>query len=149
MYGEEDIQYITQVWLINELIHIFALIHDDICDQWDTRHHQPTYHKKLASYYQNEHAGVAQAIIIGDLIYTWAIRLMLDLIDSKPASDIIYTMLEQVICGQMLDIHYSHETATRTLEDIALKRPSQIRSVHLPATYATMSNPSWSYNPSA
>jgi len=47
MHGGQDMEYITRVGIISEMIHIFALIHDDICDQGTMRHGIPTYHKEL------------------------------------------------------------------------------------------------------
>ena len=82
--------------LINELIHVFALIHDDIVDKGETRHHIPCYHKHLATYYQDDYMGVGQAMLVGDLIYAWTIQELVA-IENTQARTIIADMIEKVV----------------------------------------------------
>lgn len=122
LYGWQDTEWIMRVGCIHELIHLFALIHDDICDQGVTRHHIPTYHKHLETLYDDPAVGVAQGMLVGDLVYTRALQeCSLLLADFPQAHQTIYTMLNEVVCGQMVDVHFSHETHQRSLEEIRHK----------------------------
>lgn len=122
LYGGNNDEWIMRVGIIYELIHTFALIHDDICDQWLMRRHVSAYHKHVGHMYENPHAGDAQAIIMWDLVYTWAIELVYILLSEYPESQrMVLDMLEQVMCGQILDIHFSHEVMQRNDEEIAMK----------------------------
>lgn len=118
----KDDSHIIHVWIINELIHIFALIHDDICDQWIMRRHIPTYHKYLESKYSDAHIWMSQALLVGDLVYTRSMELIVNLLkDNALAQKVLLDMCQKVVYGQMIDVHFSFEKNQRTLEDISIK----------------------------
>jgi len=121
MHGGQDMEYITRVGIISEMIHIFALIHDDICDQGTMRHGIPTYHKELWSRYWDEHVGLSQAMLIWDLVYTRAIQEACTHLGNTSAHQIVLDMLNEVVVGQMLDIDFSHRSEMRSAVDIANK----------------------------
>jgi len=99
-----------------ELIHVCALIHDDVMDVSDTRRGAPSIHK----YFENLHNskkfsgsapqfGIASAILLGDLALVWAGKM---LHESKiPATQIIAAqpifdeMQVELMAGQYLDIY--------------------------------------------
>ena len=101
-----------------ELIHSFLLIHDDIMDQDDRRHGVDTINKKYEKisqrYFKNKdhkHFGEAIAIVVGDLCFTMANKVLFQA-DFKPEiilkalnklQDIVY----EVIPGQIRDIQVS------------------------------------------
>lgn len=94
-----------------ELFHVFALIHDDVMDKADIRRGTPTIHMSVARTIGNDpralHTGYAQAILAGDLLYTWSHEAMLgDLVPVvyKRVQPRFYAMIEEVIIGQMLDV---------------------------------------------
>jgi geranylgeranyl diphosphate synthase type I len=64
-----------------ELLHNFALIHDDIIDKADSRHGFPSTHRSLDNYlrsYKNKKFGGRElAIIVGDIIYAMGVRALL------------------------------------------------------------------------
>lgn len=107
--------------LVSELIHIYALIHDDICDQGTTRHQIPTYHMELWRRYDDAHIGLSQAMLVWDLVYTRAMEILITTDIPQPVRRLYMTMLENVVCWQMLDVHFSVEQTTRTLEAISTK----------------------------
>lgn len=122
LYGWEDLEYITQVGFISEMIHIFALIHDDICDQGTMRHGIPTYHLKLAKKYDNPYTWDVQAMLVWDLVYTWALQEAQVLISGTPAHPIIFDLLNEVVIWEMLDVHYSSSSdQMRSQDTIATK----------------------------
>lgn len=122
LYWWEDLEYITRIGIISEMIHIFALIHDDICDQGTSRHAIPTYHLKLAEKYQNPYTGDVQAMLVWDMVYTRALQEASIQLQGTEAMKIVYDMLNQVIVWQMLDIDYSDTDAPhRTRDEIMTK----------------------------
>lgn len=122
LYWWEDLEYITHVWIISEMIHIFALIHDDICDQGTLRHGIPTYHLKLAEQYENPYTWDVQAMLVGDLVYTRALQEAQLIIKNDKAHQLIFQLLNEVVIGEMLDVHYSQASEQiRSKEVIAQK----------------------------
>lgn len=118
--GSQDVYEMMQIGLINELIHLFALVHDDIADQGLTRRHRPTYHIQLRDVYEDTHMGDSQAILVGDLIYSWAVTQAFA-IENINARLIIGEMIEKVIIGELLDVHYSYIESEVSADAIAIK----------------------------
>ena len=106
---------IKQASLAIELIHVFLLIHDDIMDNDDKRHGVDTIHKKYEkiarrtfSSKDNEHFGRSVAIVIGDLCYTMANKVLFNA-DFSPttilkALDRLQNTVYDVIPGQIRDV---------------------------------------------
>ncbi|MEV4415271.1 polyprenyl synthetase family protein [Catellatospora sp. NPDC049609] len=114
-----------------ELLHAFALVHDDVMDRSETRRGRPTAHRALAGAHRDQrlrgdagHFGDAAAILVGDLLLVWADRLMAradvpaaTLRDARTAYD---RMRVEAIAGQFLDVlgdcarTWSPERALRT-----------------------------------
>jgi geranylgeranyl diphosphate synthase type I len=94
-----------------EVLHSMALVHDDIMDQAEKRHNIPTVHKYIASRFpiENNHVGESQAILIGDLLFSWVYELSNE-DHNFPAHLLtearrnLHTMGEEVILGQMIDV---------------------------------------------
>lgn len=110
--SEEDAM---KLGLALELFHAFALVHDDIMDRSEQRRGQPTVHAMYATEHEEKdwkgsssHYGTSNAILSGDLLYTWAEKAF-DGIHSSPEiehrlSEAWNTMKEEVILGQTLDV---------------------------------------------
>lgn len=98
-----------------ELLHTFALVHDDVMDGSATRRGRPTAHRILA----DEHAaggrsgdgdrfGAAAAILVGDLCLIWADRLLASA--DLPAAVVLgarrwYDQMRiEAVAGQYLDL---------------------------------------------
>ncbi len=121
-----------------ELFHLFALVHDDIMDKGTSRHGIPTIHRHIAQLPQIRsqardaaHLGESQAILVGDLFFSWSQELMLATPASisatalKKARTLFSRMLEQVILGQMIDMHL---TTKRTALFPTLKRKMLLKT---------------------
>jgi geranylgeranyl diphosphate synthase type I len=98
-----------------ELLHTFALVHDDVMDGSATRRGRPTAHEMLAS----DHAaagragdpvrfGAAAAVLLGDLCLVWADRLLATadvaptaLLAARRSYD---QMRVEAVAGQYLDV---------------------------------------------
>ena len=66
-----------------ELIHVCALIHDDVMDGSDTRRGAPSIHKSFEAMHIKENLngssskfGVASAILMGDLALVWSAQML-------------------------------------------------------------------------
>ena len=97
-----------------ELIHNFSLIHDDIEDASDERHHRPTVWKLW---------GQSQAINAGDAMFTLAYLALLRLTENVIADEKIASSTKMLslacleLCeGQYLDVEYENRLDT-TIED--------------------------------
>ena len=92
-----------------ELIHNFLLIHDDIIDKSDMRRGKPTVHKKLGR--KDEHYGVSQAIVIGDISAFEAVKLLneSDFSDEVKIEvmDLFTGVILETAYGEILDVEYA------------------------------------------
>ncbi|WP_433827965.1 polyprenyl synthetase family protein [Actinoplanes sp. CA-015351] len=90
-----------------ELMHTFALVHDDLMDESDTRRGRPTAHRIFASQH-GEHFGGSAAILVGDLCLVWADQLLSHTRLPAPAllevRDRYDKMRVEAIAGQYLDV---------------------------------------------
>ena len=100
-----------------ELLHACALVHDDVMDSSDTRRGQPAAHVRFAS----DHArhgwigsaatfGTAGAILLGDLLLSWAEEMFTGALTGLAAEHRAITVREfdlmrtEVVAGQFLDV---------------------------------------------
>ena len=124
-------QELKPLCLAVELVHLYALIDDDIMDQGAMRHWIQTYHRYISSLYQTawyisstkqlEHIWISQTILIWSLVYTWANRLIAMSTYSCDTKALFYTLLEEVNYWQMIDLHLSHTPPVISPESITTK----------------------------
>jgi len=77
--GGQDCPEILGTASALELLQASALVHDDVIDRSDTRRGRPAVHRRLASWHAGaarpgsaDRFGAGAAILIGDLLLTWA-----------------------------------------------------------------------------
>ncbi len=107
--GEPDAQIVTDAGAAFELMHAFALFHDDVMDDADSRRGEPTTHTVFAQRHaangwtgESRRFGEGVAILIGDLAFVYADRL---LADANPVAWRIWNELRiELNVGQVLDI---------------------------------------------
>ena len=98
-----------------ELLHASALVHDDVMDASDTRRGRPATHRtfeaehRAAGWRGNpEQYGTAAAILLGDLLLSWADELLrrcgLPFAEVAPALEVFDRCRSEVIAGQFLDV---------------------------------------------
>lgn len=92
-----------------ELLHAFALVHDDVMDDADTRRGQPTPHVEYAAHHdlggwkgESRRFGDSVAILVGDLAHSYAEAAILDL--PAPARQVWSAMQIELMFGQYLDV---------------------------------------------
>lgn len=98
-----------------DLLHVSALIHDDVMDASDVRRGQPAAHRQFEARHaaggllgSPEAFGRAGAILLGDLLLVWSMELFTGsglpadaLMRALPLLDAMRT---EVTCGQFLDV---------------------------------------------
>lgn len=98
-----------------DLLHVSALVHDDIIDASDTRRGVPAAHHQFATHHQAMHGrggnaafGTAAAILLGDLLLMWSVELFEESRFAPErmarARSLLATMRTEVVCGQYLDV---------------------------------------------
>ncbi|MFN8194967.1 MAG: polyprenyl synthetase family protein [Nocardioidaceae bacterium] len=98
-----------------EVLHASALVHDDYMDASDTRRGRPSTHRAFAEAHRADawagssaQYGAAAAILLGDLLLSWADELLrrcgLDLGRVMDALDVFDLCRSEVIAGQFLDV---------------------------------------------
>lgn len=113
--GDEPLAGVLPALATLELLHTFALVHDDVMDASATRRGRPTAHVAVASQHaaagrsgDSGRFGEAVAVLIGDLCLVWADQLLARaalppgrLLDVRRGYD---RMRVETIAGQYLDI---------------------------------------------
>ncbi len=98
-----------------ELLHASALVHDDFMDASDTRRGRPATHRVFEAAHREAgwtgdpvQYGAAAAILLGDLLLTWADELLrrcgLPLDQVSAALDVFDLCRSEVVAGQFLDV---------------------------------------------
>ena len=98
-----------------DLLHVSALVHDDIIDASDTRRGVPAAHRQFASHHKQlrgrgdaDDFGSAAAILLGDLLLMWSVELFddsgLPAERMRHARALLAAMRTEVTCGQYLDL---------------------------------------------
>ena len=98
-----------------ELLHASALVHDDYMDASDTRRGRLATHRGFEAEHRRdgwrgdpEQYGAAAAILLGDLLLSWAVELLrtcgLPLEHVVPALGVFDRCRTEVIAGQFLDV---------------------------------------------
>ena len=109
-----------------ELVHVCALMHDDVMDASDTRRGAPSIHKAFEALHDeeklsgsSEQFGISAAILLGDLALVWSAKMLhqsgIDnesMIRSFPMYD---EMRVELMAGQYLDV-YEQALASESVE---------------------------------
>lgn len=110
--GDPDDAAVLDAAVAVEMLHTFALIHDDVMDEAVARRGTETIHvtyaqrhRKLAQRGDAVHHGNSIAILMGDLAFSHASLLMTRV--DRAAATLFYEMCGDLMVGQYLDIEAS------------------------------------------
>lgn len=112
IYSGKDWHDIKNTLVGIELIHLMALIHDDIMDDSETRHGVISAHKFIEQELDSKvssgiakHTSQSLAILLGDIVFAWAYKEFSNDEQTKDSWSVIHTLVEEVILGQMMDVY--------------------------------------------
>jgi geranylgeranyl diphosphate synthase type I len=144
--GDDDASIIVDAGAAFELMHAFALFHDDVMDGSSTRRGEPTTHEVFAAEHSDaggagepRRFGEGVAILVGDLAFVYADRLLADA--PRAAWDVWNELRVELNVGQVLDILGSarHERRRFKAERICRYKSGKYtveRPLHLGAVLA-------------
>jgi len=89
-----------------ELLHLFALIHDDIIDRAKTRHGVTTFNARTEA--RDAIQAGNEAILMGDLLFGWSQQQFRSAQAPKDAAQVYDNLVEELIIGQTLDTLLQH-----------------------------------------
>jgi geranylgeranyl diphosphate synthase, type I len=112
--GDDQGQVLTAAASL-ELLHVSALVHDDVMDASDVRRGRPAAHRQFEALHANAawlgdpaSFGRAGAILLGDLLIMWSAQMMsgcgLPHAAVRRALPLLELMRTEVTCGQYLDM---------------------------------------------
>ena len=124
--GHELRNEVLRASIALELVHVCALIHDDLMDGSDMRRNRPAIHKFFEKVHTKnsyegvkERFGAAAAILLGDLALVWADRAFhesgISNVEIATSFPIFTLMREELMAGQYLDV-LEGALATRDIE---------------------------------
>ena len=132
--GAEADERVHQAAAAVELLHAFALIHDDVMDRAERRRGRPALHRAMASWHAGQGLrgdgdwfGVGAAVLAGDIVFVWADQLFDRAAagrDGGAAREVFTRLRVEVMAGQYLDLRLaglSEPTAEEALRVALLK----------------------------
>lgn len=120
-----------------DLLHVSALVHDDVMDASDLRRGRPAAHRQFDALHRgsgwlgdSETFGRAGAILLGDLLLMWSSELLhgarLDPQALARALPVLEAMRTEVTCGQYLDVVAQSHNPSLTGIDRALDEANRV-----------------------
>ena len=86
-----------------ELVHLLAIIHDDIIDKSPSRHGIKTIHSKE----KDQHLGNSYALLMGDLVFNWAHESFNNGQNTPESHSLFIKLIEEVVVGETMDVEMS------------------------------------------
>ncbi|WP_424187006.1 polyprenyl synthetase family protein [Actinokineospora sp. G85] len=125
--GDPDDSRVVEAGAVVELLHLFALVHDDVMDEAPTRRGAPTIHVRFAERHrrpgQARRHGENMAILLGDYALLTCTELLLAL--PGRAQRVFYRFARQLMLGQYLDLE---NAAAPPVDDEAASRTALLKT---------------------
>ena len=114
--GTEITPAIIQAAASLELVHVCALMHDDVMDASDTRRGAPSVHRAFEAMHReralagnDQQFGISAAILLGDLALIWSAKMLhtsqLDIATLVRSQEVYDEMRIELMAGQYLDVY--------------------------------------------
>lgn len=136
--ASSNTEQIVSIGAALEMFHAAALVHDDIIDESATRRGNPSVHAAFAAVHRqqnwrnrSEQFGLSAAVLIGDLMQSWADELFGAAMSSLPVSaataarEYFNTMRVEVGAGQYLDV-LEEQLGSLGEETLQLERSTRV-----------------------
>lgn len=148
---KEENQNLLDAGCSLELLHNFALVHDDFMDRSETRRDAPTVHKFLEQYYTSdkykgdiEHFAASVAVLAGDFAFTYADSFTRNL--PQKCLDIYEVLKVELFAGQQMDIDagYRNDVSKEQISKIAQYKSGKYtieRPIHMGAVIVNENAP--------
>lgn len=127
-----------------EILHLFFLVHDDIMDGDSIRRDQVTIHAFYAREF-GETKGQGIGIVVGDLLFSRALKLFTENIINKDALSIIFEVIDRTAKGQVDEyllipssLHKNPDATSEILNYYEEK--TALYSIYLPLVLAYFQN---------
>jgi len=117
-FGGKDKKLIIKIGIALELLHLFALIHDDIMDKAKTRRGLDTIQNFILKKTRDKHFSVSVALLAGDLVFSLATDLM-------PQNIYWQKLKQELMVGQYLDIK---TTIKKNLEEKEILKIMELKT---------------------
>ena len=112
---KEPPQAIMDIAASLDLLHVSALVHDDLIDDSELRRSGPSAHRFFEAYHRDqgwpgdsEHFGRGAAVLLGDLLFAWSVSMVEQASISaerlRRARPYFDAMRTEVVAGQFLDL---------------------------------------------
>ena len=113
--AKEPPQAVMDIAASLDLLHLSALVHDDLIDDSDTRRGGPSAHRYFEAYHKAQgwqgdsyRFGRGAAVLMGDLLFAWSVSMVEQAAVSterlKRARPYLDAMRSEVVAGQFLDL---------------------------------------------
>jgi geranylgeranyl diphosphate synthase, type I len=107
--GDAGDRRVVELCAAVEMLHTFALVHDDVMDGSDTRRHAPTVHRSIGRRHaelgwrgEERRFSEGMAVLVGDLAFVYADRLLRGQPDA--VAELFDEMRIELHVGQYLDL---------------------------------------------
>jgi len=129
--GKRDKESALRLGMAVEMVHTFALVHDDIIDRSETRRHKPTVHRWFEKKFKKDtHFGISAALLAGDALlaaafdyfYRWQNRHGWPI----QVESVFHLLISEVIAGEYVE----HELTAgkRKLDENILREIASLKS---------------------
>lgn len=146
--GGKDTALSLSAGMSLEMLHVFALVHDDIIDRSTLRRGYPTLHVQLTDrhYAQSlrgsaERYGESLAILIGDLLFSFAneivVRLACSDIIAEKIGALFYSIQQELLAGEYEDVRVTAQLDAITKQEVItiMSRKSGRYSIERPLQF--------------
>jgi len=150
-HGGTDVEAVLRASAALEMMHIFALVHDDVIDQSETRRGYQTLHillqrehEKKALHGDAKHTAESLAILIGDLLFSYAneiaAQMPFPVEIAQRAQKFFYQIQQELVLGEYEDVRATArlESVTENQVIALMSRKSGRYSIEQPLQFGTL-----------